>query len=106
MLGDIRLRVPPLKRASRPRTKLALHRFTEHEDNAPDFGAPCRRICTMTANERMIVLASAVSLFYVQAGFCADQPPSPKQKTPAKTGEKPDTTSKASTDDRLNALLR
>ena len=54
----------------------------------------------------MIVLTSAVSLFCIQAGFCADQPPSPKQKTPAKASEKTDTASKASADERLNALLR
>jgi hypothetical protein len=57
----------------------------------------------MTRNKGMIVLALAVSLLCVQAGFCADQP---KRETPAKPGEKPNTASKASTDERLNALLR
>jgi hypothetical protein len=57
----------------------------------------------MTRNKGMMVFAVAVSLFCVQAGFCADQP---KRETRAKPGEKPNTASKASSDERLHALLR
>ena len=60
----------------------------------------------MTGNKRRIVLALAVSLCCAQAGFCAVQTPSLKQKSSAKTDETNDGASKAPTDDRLNALLR